>query len=139
MSDSAFAQLRVLAVDDNVDVADTLGHLLTGLGCRAAVAYDEATAVRAAELFQPHLVFLDLNMPGTDGCNVLDRVRGLSAPLARALYVCLTGSQQHHDEARCEAAGFDTFVRKPLRADQLEALLAQAQARLQSAAQWRSH
>ena len=127
--DPSAGQLRVLAVDDNVDAATSLCVLLEAIGCKTAVAFCAASALQLAQSFQPHLVVLDLNMPGTDGCQLLSRIRESAGQVSGALFVCLTGSGQLSDEQRCIDAGFHRFVRKPITPDTIDALLAEVRSR----------
>lgn len=121
--------LRVLVIDDNIDVANSLSHLLQLIGCRTAVAYGGEMGLRIAELFHPSLVFLDQRMPGLDGCEVLAQSRDAGTPLAEAMCVCVTAVAGEEVEARCREAGFDAFVRKPLEPPELYELLNRAQVR----------
>ena len=72
------AARKVLIVDDNADVAEITALLLKGAGCEVRVAYDGATALDAAEAFQPEIVFMDLGMPGLDGLR--SRAAGFARP-----------------------------------------------------------
>jgi CheY-like chemotaxis protein len=108
------SELRVLIVDDHVDCASSLGCILETMGCRTATAFGGAMGVRIALLFKPDLVFLDLEMPGANGCEVLADIRSPGGPVSDALFVCLTGTQTARAEEECAAAGFDEFVRKPI-------------------------
>jgi len=119
---------RVLVIDDDMDCATSLTAVLRQLGCRAACGYGASMAVRIAQLFRPDLVFLDLELPGTTGCEVLAEIRRVSDPASRTIYVCLTGSATEHAERLCSEAGFSHFVRKPLMPEQLAALLDEARA-----------
>jgi CheY-like chemotaxis protein len=123
------AELRVLIVDDSVDAATSLSYLLQMIGCKTAVAFGGEMGVRVAELFQPALMFLDLNMPGHDGCEVLARIKLLPGNVARAMSICLTATGQVDDEQRCLAAGFDQFIQKPLDPHALSDMLRLAHAR----------
>ena len=123
-------ELRVLVVDDNLDAATSLTYLLQILGCKTAVAFGGLMALRVAQLFQPALVFLDLDMPGPDGCEVLAQIRQMEGPVSDALFVCLTGRDDPSDEERCRKAGFDRFVSKPIEPELLQAVLAQAASRV---------
>ena len=58
---------RLLVVDDNRDVADSLGMLLQCLGANVETAYDGPTALEIFERTHPLAVLLDLGMPGMDG------------------------------------------------------------------------
>lgn len=67
-------ELRVLVIDGNMDAANALSYLLQVAGCRTAVAFGGSMGLRVAQLFKPSLVFLYLQMPGGDGCEVLGKV-----------------------------------------------------------------
>lgn len=124
------AELRVLVVDDNVDAATSLSYLLQLLGCKTATAFGGHMACRVARLFQPSLVVLDLDMPGPDGCAVLQALQEQDDGPVNALYVCLTGRNEPGDRQRCLEAGFHHFHSKPLLPEELAALLAEARQRL---------
>ena len=116
-------ELRILVVDDLVDAATSLSYLLQGLGCKTAVAFGGEMGLRVTTLFQPDLVFLDLHMPGHDGCEILAQARQTEGRVANAVFVCLTGAATAEQEQRCLSAGFDYFVRKPMEPDALGQLL----------------
>jgi CheY-like chemotaxis protein len=69
------APRRVLVVDDNRDIADTLSLLLEMEGYDVRVAYDGRQALAVVQAFVPDVVFLDINMPGMDGCTVAEKIR----------------------------------------------------------------
>jgi CheY-like chemotaxis protein len=107
--------LRVLVIDDNVDGAEMLSLLLQSIGCRTAVAHDGRSGVDVASAFNPHLAFIDLEMPEMDGCAVV-RLLHAKHPNRRARLICLTGKGQPEDEHLCLEAGFDAFLTKPIKA-----------------------
>ncbi len=114
-------RLRVLVVDDNVDDLKMFSMCLEALGCevRTCGSPDECPAV--SREFRPHLVFLDLAMPGTDGFAV---ARQLPAAEARPfLLVARTGYSDERTKEKCLAAGFNLVVVKPERMDELKRLL----------------
>ncbi len=129
-SESSPGEIRVLIVDDDIDSATSFAYVMQILGCKTAVAFGGAMGLRVAELFQPTLVFLDLGMPGPDGCETMLAVRALGGPVANAMFVCLTGRSDPADERRCLDAGFNHFMSKPMETAMLADLLAQARARL---------
>lgn len=62
---------------------------------------------------RPSLVLLDLNMPGTDGYQVLSRIRSDPAA-AEVTVVVFTSSTTSSDIDRCYAAGADSYIYKPV-------------------------
>jgi CheY-like chemotaxis protein len=122
-------ELRVLVVDDNVEAATTLCYLLQIAGCRTAIGFGGLMGLRVAQLFQPSLLLLDFDMPGMDGCELLGKLKALPGPIADALSVCVTGMADVATQERCQAAGFDHFLTKPIDGEALAVLLAEARAR----------
>jgi PAS domain S-box-containing protein len=105
-------QLRVLVVDDNVDAACTLGHLLGLLGHDVRVAHDGPSALATFAKAPPELVFIDIGLPGMDGYALASALR---APgLARASLVAVTGYGRHEDVQRSAEHGFDHHLIKPV-------------------------
>jgi CheY-like chemotaxis protein len=123
------AQLRVLVVDDEIDSATSLVSLLQSLDCHAACAFGGDTGTRIAELFAPDLVFLDLEMPGSSGFEVLETIKTAYRPGIEPMFVCLTGSVGAGVEDRCWSAGFHRFVRKPMLHREMREILDQARER----------
>jgi PAS domain S-box-containing protein len=120
----AFPVRRILVVDDNQDSASSLGMLLQLNGQQVRVAYDGPTALTIAAEFRPHLVLLDLGMPGMDGYEVARRVR--EGPVgASASLVALTGWGRDEDRRRTSESGFADHLTKPVRIEALHRLLAQ--------------
>jgi CheY-like chemotaxis protein len=103
---------RVLVTDDNVDGAETLAIVLRGAGHDVRVTHSGPTTLEIAQRFQPHVVFLDVGMPGMDGYETARRLRGIDG-LENALLVALTGFGQESDRRRAREAGFDEFLVKP--------------------------
>jgi signal transduction histidine kinase/ActR/RegA family two-component response regulator len=111
---------RVLVVDDD---ADTLRMLTVLLADRKADVQGAASADEAMEIlswFRPHVLVLDLAMPGENGYSLIERIRreekgsGWMVPA-----VALTAQVRVEDRARALSAGFNMFVPKPVEADEL--------------------
>jgi two-component system CheB/CheR fusion protein len=122
----AAAPLRVLVVDDNVDAARALGHLLKLLGHEVALAHDGPAALAAAAATPPDLVLLDIGLPGMDGYAVAERLR--AAGHGRAALVALTGYGQDEHLRRSIGAGFDHHLVKPINMTVLRKITADARA-----------
>jgi CheY-like chemotaxis protein len=129
VTDNSPPELRVLVIDDNLDAAISFSYLLQVIGCRTSTAFGGEMGARVAQLFQPTLVFVDLNMPGPDGCEVVSQLRQMGGSLSGAVCVCLTATGHADEEARCLAAGFDRFLRKPLEPSDLADLIELARLR----------
>ena len=81
---------RVLVIDDDRDVADSLAMLLDVLGCDVRTAYSGAVGVSLVSDFQPRIVFLDLGMPEMNGYETARRIRSEPAG-QQAQLIALTG------------------------------------------------
>ena len=104
---------RVLIVDDNQDSADTLAMMLQLLGHATRCIYDPRLSCGAATEFAPDIAFLDLGMPGLDGCEVARALRA-QPDGARLTLVALTGWGQPEERRRTSEAGFDHHLVKPV-------------------------
>lgn len=122
----AEAGMRVLVVDDNRDSADSATDVLRLLGNQAKTAYDGTTGLDMARRFRPHVVLLDLAMPGLDGFEArkLFRENGVEA-----FFVAMTGYGNEEDKRRTRAAGFDGHLTKPVELDALISILNEARDR----------
>jgi len=118
---------RILVVDDDRDVADSMAMLLTTCGHEVRTAYDGAAALALAPRYRPEAVLLDLGMPGMDGYAVARALRQ-RPELHETLIVALTGWGQEEDRRRSREAGFDHHLVKPVDPDRLEAVLSGAPA-----------
>jgi len=119
----AESHARVLVVEDNVDVADSLAMLLELFGHRVQITHDGLAALAAVQAHTFDIVLLDIGLPGMDGYDVARRIRGELGPTTPAL-VALTGYGREEDKARARAAGFDQHLVKPVDPDVLGPLVA---------------
>lgn len=114
---------RILVVDDNVDVAESMAVLLELEGHQVRTVYTAHAALETARAFQPDVVLLDIGLPGMDGYEVAKRLRA-SPATRQALLIALTGYGREEDRARSKAAGFDQHLVKPVEPEALNALIA---------------
>jgi len=114
---------RILVVDDQCDIADSLVRLLATLGYQAKAAYNGRDAADDAPGFLPDLVFVDIRMPGFDGYQTVSSIRA-HPECAHAIIVALTGAASSEDKQRAFEGGFDLYVAKPMTVDKLMDLLA---------------
>jgi CheY-like chemotaxis protein/nitrogen-specific signal transduction histidine kinase len=104
--------LRVLVVDDNVDVAELLSEALQAEGYQTAIAHDARAALDVWRRFAPQAGVLDLGMPELDGYELARRLRGEHG--RKPVLIAATGYGQPQDRARAAAAGFDCHLIKPV-------------------------
>ena len=117
--------LRVLVVDDNPDVANTLSLLLQVLGHQVCTAYDGPEGLRLAETFRPEAILLDIRLPGMDGYEVARRLRQREE-LRQVLLVAVTGLATADDRRQAFEAGFDHHLPKPFAPEDLQRVLVTA-------------
>jgi PAS domain S-box-containing protein len=110
---STTAPLKVLIVDDNVDMAKSIGLLLGRLGHTISTAHDGPAALEAARAFSPDVILLDIGLPGLDGYRVAEALRREPA-FANVRLIAVSGYGQAEDCKRAEAAGFDLHLVKPV-------------------------
>ncbi|HET9576465.1 MAG TPA: ATP-binding protein [Usitatibacter sp.] len=116
------AARRILLADDNVDFANSLGHLLETHGHTVRVVHDGAQALEAATHFEPDIAFLDIGMPKIHGYELARRLKA-QPRTARCMLVAVTGWGQEDDRKRAREAGFDRHLVKPVDPGQIEAIV----------------
>jgi signal transduction histidine kinase len=103
---------RVLVVDDNVDAAESTAAFLRLEGHEVKAVHDGLQALASLKVFDPHVVVLDIGLPGIDGYAVARQLRE-RGDTNHVLLIALTGYGQKEDRARAASAGFDYHFVKP--------------------------
>jgi signal transduction histidine kinase/ActR/RegA family two-component response regulator len=116
------AGLRVLVVEDNQDGRESLRDLLEIWGCRVELAEDGPRGLDRALAAPPDVALIDIGLPGLDGNEVARRIRAHLNGQAPCL-IAMTGYGQPEDRSRALAAGFDTYLVKPVDPELLARLL----------------
>lgn len=116
--------LKVLVVDDDPVVAESMVVFLEMDGHQVRSANGGEAAMRVLREFWPHVVLLDIGLPGQDGYQVAQRIRQLPGADALKL-VAVSGYGQDNAKARSLQAGFDRHLVKPVDPDKLCTLLAE--------------
>jgi PAS domain S-box-containing protein len=114
---------RILVVDDNQDSAESMAMFLRILGHEVRTAHDGLAAIEVAEEFQPHVILLDVGLPGLNGYKVAQHIRERRG--ADVVLIALTGWGQDEDRRRSKEAGLDYHLTKPIEFDHLTKLLAE--------------
>jgi PleD family two-component response regulator len=114
---------EALIIDDNRSTADALGQMLALLGFKSRRAYGSSAALSIlGSDFTPQFIFLDLNMPGVAGTEILTFLRR-EPRLVRVPVVVVTSDDQPETRTRVIRLGATAIVIKPATIESLEAAL----------------
>jgi putative two-component system response regulator len=113
LTDPRRSHARVLVADDEAAVGELLRRVLVKEGYAVEVVSDGVAALAAVPRYKPHLVLLDVNMPGQNGIEVCRRIK--QDPAHRLTPVVLiTGMAQREKRIEGVEAGADDFLSKPV-------------------------
>jgi signal transduction histidine kinase/CheY-like chemotaxis protein len=115
-------RLRVLVIEDNKDVADTLKLLLVEEGHEVLVAQEGREGLDKAKEFHPDLLLCDIGLPGMDGYEVARSFRA-DADLKNVYLVSLTGYARPKDIQKSKEAGFHYHLAKPVSLEKIKTTL----------------
>jgi len=123
--ESPLSGLRVLLVDEDVDGREALHVALAQRGADVVSVGTSEAALEALDAAPPDVLVSDLDLPGQDGCELLEQVRrrdpqrggGVSA-------AAVTARDAPDDHRRALEAGYQLHVAKPVEPDYIVALVA---------------
>ncbi|HET9960408.1 MAG TPA: sigma-54 dependent transcriptional regulator [Polyangiaceae bacterium] len=104
----------VLIVDDDVVLANSLSRALSGRGLTVLVAHDRHSALGVLGRERVHAVILDLQTPGADGLELLERMRDRRADRPRPVILLLSGHLDVRTTVRAVRAGAFDVLEKPI-------------------------
>ena len=105
--------LKVLFVDDDADVLHLVKKLLASVHADVVTASSATEALAMIETARPDIIVSDISMPGFDGYQFMQSVRG------RAIHTPAIALTAQTDHDRAISAGFDAHLSKPMRAKTL--------------------
>lgn len=117
--------IKLLLVDDEPNILQFLDMGLQNEGFQVMTAQDGISAVNAAKEFEPHVVILDVMMPGIDGfevCKMLKKTRNVAV-------IMLTAKEEVEDRVKGLTLGADDYMVKPF---SFQELLARIHARVRN-------
>jgi CheY-like chemotaxis protein len=104
---------RILIVDDNSANVVLLSFLLTTKGYEVRSAADASEMMAILPTFNPRLILMDVQLPGTDGLELTRRLKADPATRSIAV-VALTAHAMKGDDKRAHDAGCDGYLSKPI-------------------------
>ena len=121
--------LKIVLIDDNRDMVESLAALLTVEGHEVRGTYDGESGIDLIQSEKPDLVLCDIGLPGArDGYAVARAIR--AAPSLSLTYlVALSGYGQEQDRRLSKESGFDDHLLKPVNLSDLAVAIAAAGAK----------
>lgn len=110
-------QQRVLIVDDDQEIVESVRFALEASGYEVLIARDGNQGLAMAEKEDPDLVILDMMMPKRSGFLVLEKLRR-SRPVPLRV-IMITANEGSRHKAYAEMLGVDDYIRKPFAMDRL--------------------
>ncbi len=107
--------VKILVVDDKVNVQNLLTEVLTCKGFEVQCASNGRNAMLTLSLFSPDLILLDIMMPQMDGYDFLTKLRMTS----NLPVIMITAKQSEQDIVKGFELGADDYICKPFRMNEL--------------------
>jgi len=108
------SDFKILLVDDEPDILEFVGYNLRKEGFHVESANNGSQAIQKAQSFNPHLIILDVMMPGMDGIETCEEIRQIPS-LKDALVVFLTARGEDYSQIAGFEAGADDYITKPIK------------------------
>jgi len=108
---------RILLVDDDAEILESLRLALEANGYEILIARDGNQGLALIERESPDLVILDMMMPKRSGFLVLERLKRMGEKKLRIIMITANEGSRH--KAYAEMLGVDDYVRKPFPMDRL--------------------
>ncbi|MEI6429256.1 MAG: PAS domain S-box protein [Pseudanabaena sp. ELA607] len=108
----------ILLVEDNLMIISTVSSYLKAKGYQIMVANNGVEAIEKAQTANPDVILMDIQMPGMDGLEAMQRIRA-NPELVKTPIIALTALAMEGDRERCLAAGANEYMSKPVKMKQL--------------------
>lgn len=114
-------KINLLVAEDNKTNQLVVKTMLKGAHVNLTFANDGAEAVKLYQELNPDMIFMDMSMPEMDGVEAAKWIRDIEAEEGKPQcpIVALTANAMVQDRERCEQAGMDDFLAKPIKKAQL--------------------
>jgi len=125
VAEQAKNRVRILLAEDNIINQKVAQSMLNKLGYKADVVADGQEAVRALEMIDYNLVFMDCQMPQMDGFEATGVIRdpGSNVMNHKVPIIAMTANAMKEDREKCIEAGMDDYLSKPVKKEALAEVL----------------
>lgn len=113
---------KLLVIDDARQMADALVAILKAFGFDARPAYGASAGMAILGASVPDAVFVDINMPGVSGFDILMYI-SRDPRLAHVPVIVVTSDDQPETHARALALGARAVITKPIMVEKIEPVL----------------
>lgn len=113
-SAGALMGLRVLVVEDDTDARELVSEILVEAGGNVRGVSSAAAAIEEIRSFHPQMLVSDIGMPDEDGYSLIRRMHNLDREGSTIPSIAMTAYTRAEDRTKALAAGFTTFIGKPL-------------------------
>jgi len=110
--------IKILIVDDEIDVCDFVKHFFEERNFRVFTALNGSDALRIVKKDKPQLVLLDMRMKGMDGIETLRDIRTVDKKVKVVMVTAISDKDKMDEAAKLGAA---KYITKPLVLEDLEA------------------
>ena len=111
---------KVLIVDDEKPIRDIIGRYLANKGFEVLEAGSGEEALKYFQIEKPHIVLLDINMPGLSGLETLSRLKKISPECKIIMITALWDEEMFK---KCSDLGAIYYIVKPIELQYLDALI----------------
>jgi two-component system alkaline phosphatase synthesis response regulator PhoP len=106
--------IRILLVDDEPDILEIVGYNLSQEGYKIVAAENGRDAIARAKKELPHLIIMDVMMPGMDGIEACEQIRKIPE-LQQTIITFLTARGEDYSQVAGFDAGADDYITKPIK------------------------
>ncbi len=115
--------VSIMVVDDDPINMLLITEVLKRMGFDVIQMLNGRQVIENLPDYDPMLIFMDVNMPEMDGYATTRVIRKMNGPQARIPIIALTADAMKGDRERCMEAGMNSYISKPFRLEEIEAIL----------------